>query len=440
MFSQAELSKYAEIFQAQGQVNGFLPGSTARTMFLNSGLPVNKLEKIWDLSDMDKDGQLDFDEFCVAMHLTYDSLNGGEPPQSLPAQLIPNSKRQFVQPQMTGYQQPQPTGFQQPQPTGFQQPQPTGYQMGYQQTQPTGFQQPQPTGYQQPQYTGMPQVPQYTGFTQQKEFDWGITPQDLNTYGNIYNKYANASGKVRFSQMEDFYSTLPVTRQDLSSAWSLVDVNHAQALTRDQCLVYFHVLNERSRGAKIPSELPQDLKSAFAGEYAADLGDRPGSGTGARKGNSTSMSKSAQLADSYVNRLGVASTTLSSKGSTVRGGKYDEEELLKRELAELQQKVRDAEENAKRQSDTGVAFSARPLKEQFQALYDYKLRQLTEKSDLEEKTRKQERDIETARDAVRRLSRIADEVRDRKRELESLLEERRYDLQKTQRLIDTERM
>jgi hypothetical protein len=28
MFSQAELSKYAEIFQAQGQVNGFLPGTT----------------------------------------------------------------------------------------------------------------------------------------------------------------------------------------------------------------------------------------------------------------------------------------------------------------------------------------------------------------------------------------------------------------------------
>lgn len=29
MFSQAELSKYAEIFQAQGQVNGFLPGKHA---------------------------------------------------------------------------------------------------------------------------------------------------------------------------------------------------------------------------------------------------------------------------------------------------------------------------------------------------------------------------------------------------------------------------
>ncbi|CAM0140293.1 endocytosis defective-related protein [Umbelopsis sp. WA50703] len=440
MFSQAELSKYAEIFQAQGQVNGFLAGTTARNVFLNSGLPVNKLEKIWDLSDMDKDGQLDFDEFCIAMHLTYDTLNGGEPPQSLPPQMVPNSKRHLV----GGHLQSQATGYQQPQPTGFQQTQPTGYQMGYQQPQATGFQNPQQTGYQQPQYTGMPQqqTPQYTGFSpaQQKEFDWGITPQDLNTYGNIYNKYANASGKVRFSQMEDFYSTLPVTRQDLSSAWSLVDVNHAQALTRDQCLVYFHILNEKSRGARIPTELPQDLKSAFAGEYAADLGDRPGSGTGARKGNNTSMSKSAQLADSYVNRLGVASTTLSSKGSTVRGGKYDEEDLLKRELAELQEKVRAAEENAKHQSDSSVAFSARPLKEQYQALYDYKLRQLTEKSDLEEKTRKQERDIETARDAIRRLSRIVDDVRDRKRELESLLEERRYELQKTQRLIDSERL
>lgn len=147
---------------------------------------------------MDKDGQLDFDEFCVAMHLTYDSLNGGDPPASLPAQLIPNSKRQFV----GGGVQPQMTGFQQPQPTGFQQPQPTGYQIGgYQQPQPTGYQQPQQTGYQQPQYTGVPQ--QYTGFSaaQQKEFDWGITPQDLNTYGNIYNKYANASGKVRCKEI-----------------------------------------------------------------------------------------------------------------------------------------------------------------------------------------------------------------------------------------------
>jgi actin cytoskeleton-regulatory complex protein END3 len=146
-----------------------------------------------DLSDMDNDGQLDFDEFCVAMHLTYDSLNGGNPPSSLPSQLIPNSKRHLVgssvTSQMTGYQQPQQTGYQ----MGYQQPQPTGFQN----QQPTGYQQPQPTGYQQQQFTGVPS--QYTGFStqHQKEFDWGITPQDLSTYGNIYNKYANASGKVR---------------------------------------------------------------------------------------------------------------------------------------------------------------------------------------------------------------------------------------------------
>lgn len=64
----------------------------------------------------------------------------------------------------------------------------------------------------------------------------------------------------------------------------------------------------------MPKELPPDLHDAFAGEYAADLGERPGAGTGARKGNNTPMSKSARLADSYVNRLGAASTSLTSKG------------------------------------------------------------------------------------------------------------------------------
>lgn len=97
---------------------------------------------------------------------------------------------------------------------------------------------------------------------------------------------------------------------------TLVNVNHSQSLTQDQCLTFFHILNQRTKGAPMPKELPPDLHDAFAGEYAADLGERPGAGTGARKGNNTPMSKSAQLADSYVNRLGAASTSLTSKGTT----------------------------------------------------------------------------------------------------------------------------
>ncbi|KAI9358497.1 cytoskeletal-regulatory complex EF hand-domain-containing protein [Pilaira anomala] len=428
--TQAERQKYAEIFQARGQVGGYMTGATARDVLLNSNLPPNRLERIWDLSDIDKDGNLDFEEFCVAMHLTFDCINGNEAPISLPPSLIPASKAHLL-PQQPQY--PQQTGYQQPQQTGYQ-----GYQ-GYQQPQPTGYQQPQPTGYQQPQptgYYGQQQQPQYTGFQQQQqepEFSWDMTPDEMTSYQNIYAKYANDSGKVKFSQMDDFYNTLGLPRTDLTNAWTLIDVNHTNALTQDQCLMFYHVLNQRTRGVRIPKELPPDLHAAFAGEYAADFGERPGAGTGARKGTNQSMSSSAKLADSYVNRLGAASTSLSSKGT--QGNKYDEEEMLKRELQELKERVKEAERKAaeSKQSENYESFAARPLRDQFQALYDYKLRQLTDQTDIEDKVRKQERDIDAARDAVRRLNRIVDDVRSKKRELESLLEERRLEVQKTLR-------
>lgn len=117
------------------------------------------------------------------MHLTFDCINGGETPFSLPPSLIPPNKAHLLPQQ----QYAQPTGYQ-----GYQQPQPTGYN-NYQQPQPTGYQQPQPTGYQQPQPTG------YYGQQQQQEpeFSWDMTSDEMTSYQNIYSKYANDSGKVK---------------------------------------------------------------------------------------------------------------------------------------------------------------------------------------------------------------------------------------------------
>ena len=82
---------------------------------IKSKLPNNVLGKIWKLSDVDKDGLLDADEFALAMHLinikldgekkyhyttlgpniTFTILAGHDLPTELPAHLVPPSKRGF---------------------------------------------------------------------------------------------------------------------------------------------------------------------------------------------------------------------------------------------------------------------------------------------------------------------------------------------------------
>ena len=49
--------------------------------------------KIWKLSDIDKDGLLDTDEFALAMYLIDIKLQNHDLPSELPDHLIPPSKR-----------------------------------------------------------------------------------------------------------------------------------------------------------------------------------------------------------------------------------------------------------------------------------------------------------------------------------------------------------
>lgn len=50
-----------------------------------------------DICDIDKDGNMDFDEFCLALRFMYASINGeiAEIPSALPAHMIPPSKAQY---------------------------------------------------------------------------------------------------------------------------------------------------------------------------------------------------------------------------------------------------------------------------------------------------------------------------------------------------------
>ena len=87
--------KYDESFDNLNPIDGKVSGAAAKQEMLKSKLPNNVLGKIWKLSDVDKDGMLDADEFALAMHLMNIKLDGNDLPTELPVHLIPPSKRGF---------------------------------------------------------------------------------------------------------------------------------------------------------------------------------------------------------------------------------------------------------------------------------------------------------------------------------------------------------
>lgn len=87
---------YNSMFEELCPVKGKLSGSQAKQTLIDTGVSLDVLKKVWDLSDVDRDGYLDKDEFSVAMYLCQAIKVGKKLPTTLPEKLVPPSKRSFV--------------------------------------------------------------------------------------------------------------------------------------------------------------------------------------------------------------------------------------------------------------------------------------------------------------------------------------------------------
>ena len=92
-------AEFDAAFQAAGPAArpGGLPPALlpaqVKALLVPTGLPKESLRAVWELSDLDKDGVLDADEFAVAMYLCRQAQNGEAVPKVLPDNAVPPSKR-----------------------------------------------------------------------------------------------------------------------------------------------------------------------------------------------------------------------------------------------------------------------------------------------------------------------------------------------------------
>ncbi|KIV91914.1 hypothetical protein PV10_06405 [Exophiala mesophila] len=108
LVSPADKARFDSIFATVDRSGrGFITGDQAVEFFGNARLPEEVLAQIWDLADINSEGQLSKDEFAVAMYLIRQQRGTrdgrGVLPSTLPPALIPPSMRKHTIPP------PQPT-------------------------------------------------------------------------------------------------------------------------------------------------------------------------------------------------------------------------------------------------------------------------------------------------------------------------------------------
>jgi hypothetical protein len=339
---QEEVEKYWEIFSSLANGATHLDGAQAAPVLKNSHLRDDQLERVWDLADVDNDGKLDFEEFCVAMRLIFDLINGhsADVPTTLPDWLVPESKAHLVQATRAL----------------------SGSQPAFEHVDDDDDDTP-----------GL-----------RDGFDWYMAPADKAKYEEIYTANRDAHGNVTFDALAGLFDSLDnVPDSDIRFAWNLVNPKARPSVAKDATLAFLHILNQRSEGFRVPRSVPPSLRASFEKahiDYAIERTPSPGASRWAtQRDDSTATGRKAKFGDAYLTRLGVGDRA-ANYGARAKGTDFGarttedwEEVRLKKQLRELEAKMADVEKEAESRRH-GRSADSKPalVKRELEMLLDYK--------------------------------------------------------------------
>ncbi|XP_029466855.1 epidermal growth factor receptor substrate 15-like 1 isoform X2 [Rhinatrema bivittatum] len=232
-----EKSKFDGIFESLLPVNGLLSGDKVKPVLMNSKLPLDILGRVWDLSDIDKDGHLDRDEFAVAMHLVYRALEKEPVPSVLPPSLVPPTKRKKT-PVFPGAVPVLPAS---PPPKDSLRSTPSHGSVNSLNS----------TGSLSPKHSIKP--PQTV--------NWVVPLSDKLRYDDIFVKTdLDIDGYVSGQEVKDIFIQSCLSQNILAHIWALADTKQMGKLNKDQFALAMYLIQQKvSKGIDPPQVLSPEM-------------------------------------------------------------------------------------------------------------------------------------------------------------------------------------
>ncbi|KAM7379584.1 hypothetical protein PAMP_005130 [Pampus punctatissimus] len=326
-----EKGKFEAIFESLSPVNGLLTGDKVKPVLINSKLPLDVLGKIWDLSDVDKDGQLDKDEFTVVMHLVYRAMENEPVPTTLPASLIPPSKRKksgvalpgavAVLPAMSGL---------------------TAGSAPLKETRNTP-----PLGSATPLSTTTISLSPKHSFksSSQPAVNWVVPVADRERYDDIFKKTdTDNDGLVTGTEVIEIFMQSSLSQTMLAQIWGLADTKQTGKLTREQFSLAMYLIQQKVvKGMDPPSTLTPDMIP-------------PSERTAASVAGPSYMGLMSAVRPEYAALANICRDSTSSTGSAELTGIKELDDLsqeiaqLQREKFIMEQEIREKEETIRQQN------------------------------------------------------------------------------------------